>query len=72
MDASGDAWAMAALDNGDWCYYEVGPGGGTVHKFKLPTAMGYDEPMDPPIFTFDGAVWAEMGRNPDELMRVKV
>lgn len=68
MDAQGDVWVLAALESG-WCYYEV-TSGGTVHKFDMPTYNNVDEPEDPPIVTFDGAIWTEMGRNPDYLLRV--
>jgi hypothetical protein len=70
MDSGGHVWLMAALNNGDWCYFEVGAGGGTVHAFKMPSYNGYSEPLNPPVVTSDGALWMEMGRNPDYLLRV--
>jgi hypothetical protein len=70
MDPNGNVWVMAALSSG-WAYYEVTAAGGTVHNFAMPALNGYDTPHNPPVITFDGALWMEMGCNPDYLLRVQ-
>lgn len=36
----------------------------------MPASNGYAEPLNPPVTTAGGAMWMEMGRNPDYLLRL--
>jgi len=71
LDSGGNAWMMVALTATSWAYYEVSLSGSTDEfKFKMPASNGYAEPLNPPVTTADGALWMEMGRNPDYLLRI--